>query len=111
MLISITDAQLTNIKPNVTSSNNQISFYIPTFSKFFTITISGDDGTTDRVYNVYEWLAFVNEKITYEALNQFSLYGQYSVSTSKIKWFSNYPFHIVSISQYPTTCFDLIWFR
>jgi len=109
MLISITDAQLPNIIPNVTSSNNKISFSIPTFSKLFTITLTEDDGTVDKVYNAYEWLASVNEKITYESLDQFSLYGEYH--SSKIKWFCNYPFKIVSSVQYPTTCFDLIGFR
>ena len=45
MLISVTDAQLPNVIPNVTSANNKISFSIPTFSKFFTITLAEDDGT------------------------------------------------------------------
>jgi hypothetical protein len=111
MLISITDAQLPNIIPNVTSSNNKISFSIPTFSKLFTITLTEDDGTVDKVYSVYEWLASVNEKITYESLDQFSLYGEYNASMSKIKWFCNYPFKIVSSVEYPTTCFELIGFR
>ena len=111
MLISITDAQLPNIIPNVTSSNNKISFSIPTFSKLFTITLAEDDGTVDKVYSVYEWLASVNEKITYESLDQFSLYGEYNASMSKIKWFCNYPFKIVSSVEYPTTCFELIGFR
>jgi hypothetical protein len=30
---------------------------------------------------------------------------------SKIKWFCNYPFKIVSSVEYPTTCFELIGFR
>jgi len=111
MLISITDAQLPNIIPNVTSSNNKISFSIPTFSKLFTITLAEDDGTVDKVYSVYEWLASVNEKITYESLDQFSLYGEYNASMSNIKWFCNYPFKIVSSVEYPTTCFELIGFR
>jgi hypothetical protein len=111
MLISITDAQMPNIIPNVTSSNNTISFSIPTFSKLFTITIREDDGITDRVYNVQEWLAVVNEKITYEAVSQFSLYGGFNTSTSKITWYCNYPFQILSNVEYPTTCFDLIGFK
>jgi len=95
MLISITDAQLPNIIPNVTSSNNKISFSIPTFSKLFTITLAEDDGTVDKVYSVYEWLASVNEKITYESLDQFSLYGEYNASMSKIKWFVITPLNCI----------------
>jgi len=37
MLISVTDAQIPNIFPNVSSTNNKISFSVPTFSMFFTI--------------------------------------------------------------------------
>ena len=62
MLISVTDAQIPNIIPNVNSTNNKISFSVPTFSMFFTITIQEPDGTTERAYNVNEWLAFVNEQ-------------------------------------------------
>ena len=35
MLISVTDAQLPNVIPNVTSANNKISFSIPTFSPVY----------------------------------------------------------------------------
>ena len=87
MLISVTDATLPNVIPNVTSSNNQISFYIPTFSKYFTITLQEADGTIDKVYNVTEWLSYVNDAIVTEAVGQFSLYGEFQTSSSKIKWF------------------------
>ena len=110
MLISITDAQLPNVIPNVTTSNNQISFYIPTFSKYFTITLSESDGIVDRIYTVTDWLSFVNNAIVTEAVSQFSLYGEFQQSTSKIKWFSNYPFQIINTASYPTNCFDLIGF-
>ena len=111
MLISIQDAQLPNIIPNVDSTNNQISFYVPTFSKRFTVTLSEDDGTVEKVYSVYEWLAFVNQRIVEEAVDQFQLYGEYQLTSSKIKWFSNYPFEIISTDEYTTTCIDLIGFR
>ena len=110
MLVSITDAQLPNVIPNVTSANNQISFYIPTFSKSFSITLQEPDGTVDKVYTVTDWLSFVNAGIVTEAVSQFSLYGEFQQSTSKIKWFSNYPFQIINTSSYPTTCIDLIGF-
>jgi hypothetical protein len=77
MLISITDAQLPNVIPNVTSANNQISFYIPTFSKYFSITLQEPDGTVDKVYTVTDWLSFVNAGIVTEAVGQFSLYGEF----------------------------------
>jgi len=111
MLISVTDAQLSNIMPNVNSSNNKISFFIPTFSKNFTIELRGDDGTTDNVYNVNEFLAFANSRILLEASNQFSLYGEFQTMTSKIKWFSNFPFQIIDTPNYPTTCIDLLGFK
>ena len=110
MLISVTDAQLPNVIPNVTSANNKISFSIPSFSKFFTITLAEDDGTIDRVYNVSDWLSFVNAKIVIEAISQFTLYGEFQQSTSKIKWFCNFPFQIIDNSSYPTNCYDLIGF-
>jgi hypothetical protein len=72
MLISVTDAQLPNVIPNITSANNKISFYLPTFSKYFTITIQDSNGDVDKVYNVTEWIAFVNAKIVIEAVSQFT---------------------------------------
>jgi hypothetical protein len=110
MLISITDATFPNVIPNVTSSNNKISFYIPTFSKYFTITLQEADGTIDKVYNVTEWLSYVNDAIVTEAVGQFSLYGEFQTSSSKIKWFCNYPFQIINTNSYSTNCFDLIGF-
>ena len=108
MLLSVTDAQFPNTIPNVTSSNNQISFSVPTFSKFFTITLAEDDGETDMVYSVSEWLSYVNAKIIIEAVGQFTLYGEFFANNSKIKWFCNYPFSIINNTNYPTTCMDLI---
>ena len=110
MLISITDACLPNVIPNVTSSNNKISFSVPTFSKFFTITLIEEDGTTDKVYSVSDWISYVNAKIILEASGQFSLYAEFFPNTSKIKWFCNYPFSIIDNANYPTTCIDLIGF-
>tara|TARA_R110000803_G_scaffold114068_1_gene182550 strand:+ start:399 stop:1382 length:984 start_codon:yes stop_codon:yes gene_type:complete len=110
MLISVTDAQLPNIIPNVTADNNQISFYVPVFSKYFTVTLMEADGNVDRVYTVADWLSFVNAQIVIEASSQFSLYGEFQQSSSKIKWFSNYPFQIINTTNYPTTCIDLIGF-
>lgn len=111
MLISITDAQIPNIIPNVTSSNNKISFHVPAFSKFFTVTIQDPDGEVDKVYNVNEWLAFVNEQILYENANQFILVGTFSNTTSKITWSCNFEFDIIDTPNYPTTCIDLIGFK
>ena len=111
MLISVTDAQLPNIIPNVTSNNKNISFFIPTFSKKFTIELRDDDGITDNVYNVNEFLAFVNAKILLEASNQFRLYGEFQSTMSKIKWLSNFPFQIINTPNYPTTCIDLLGFK
>lgn len=111
MLISVTDAQIPNIIPNVSSSNNKISFYVSAFSKFFTVTIQDPDGEVDKVYNVYDWLAFVNEQILYETANQFTLVGTFSTTTSKITWSCNFMFDIVDTPNYPTTCFDLIGFE
>jgi hypothetical protein len=111
MLISVTDAQLPNIMPNVNSTNNKISFFIPTFSKNFTIELRDDDGNTDNVYNVNEFLAFVNSRILLEASNQFTLYGEFKSTMSKIKWFSNFPFQIIDTPNYPTTCIDLLGFK
>jgi hypothetical protein len=108
MLLSVTDAQFPNTIPNVTSSNNQISFSVPTFSKFFTITLAEDDGETDKVYSVSEWLSYVNAKIIIEASDQFSLYGEFFANNSKIKWFCNYSFSIINNTNYPTTCMELI---
>lgn len=110
MLISVTDAQLPNVIPNITSSNNQISFYLPTFSKYFTITIQDPNGDVDKVYNVTEWIAYVNAKIVIEAVSQFSLYAEYQTTNSKIRWLSNYPFQIINTGSYPTSCFNLIGF-
>lgn len=111
MLISITDAQIPNIIPNVSSSNNRISFEIPAFSKFFTITLQDPDGEVDKVYSVFEWLAFVNEQILFESANQFTLSGIYNPTTSKIKWFCNFEFKIIDTPNYRTTCIDLLGFR
>lgn len=108
MLLSVTDCQFPNTIPNITSLNNQISFSVPTFSKFFTITIIEDDGTTDKVYSVSEWISFVNAKIIIEAVGQFSLYAEFFPNSSKIKWFCNYPFSIINNSNYPTTSMELI---
>lgn len=110
MLLSVTDAQLPNCIPNITSANNQISFYIPTFSKYFTVTVEDTNGEVDRVYNVNEWITFVNAKIVTEAVSQFSLYAEYQTTRSKIRWLCNYPFQIINTTSYPTTCFDLIGF-
>lgn len=111
MLISVTDAQIPNNIPNVSSINNRISFNIPAFSKFFTITLQDPDGEVDKVYSVYEWLAFVNEQILYESANQFTLSGTYNPTTSKIKWFCNFEFKIIDTPNYRTTCTELIGFR
>ena len=111
MLISVTDAQIPNIFPNVGSTNNKISFSVPTFSMFFTITIQEPDGTTDRAYNVNEWLAFVNEQIYIESSGRFSLYGSFQSTMSKIQWFCDFAFQIIDTPNYPTTCYDLIGFK
>lgn len=111
MLMSITDAQLPNIMPNVTSTNNKISFFVPAFSKFFTVTVQDPDGEVDKVYNVNEWLAFVNEQILFETANQFILVGTFSNTTSKITWSCNFMFDIIDTPNFPTTCFDLIGFE
>jgi len=108
MLLSVTDAQFPNTIPNVTSLNNQISFSIPTFSKFFTITLEEADGEIDKVYSVNDWISFVNAKIIIEANDQFSLYAEFFANNSKIKWFCNYPFSIIDTISYPTTSMDLI---
>ena len=110
MLVSVTDATLPNVIPNVTALNNKISFHVPIFSKFFTISLQEDDGNIDKVYSVTEWLSYVNAKIVIEAIGQFTLYGEYNVSSSKIKWFCNFEFKIINTDSYPTTCFDLIGF-
>ena len=110
MLLSITDAQLPNVIPNITSSNNQISFYLPTFSKYFTITIQDSNGDVDKVYSVTEWIAFVNAKIVIEASSQFNLYAEYQTTNSKIRWLCNFPFSIINTSSYPTSCIDLLGF-
>ena len=111
MLISVTDAQIPNIIPNVGSTNNKISFSVPTFSMFFTITIQEPDGTTERAYNVNEWLAFVNEQIYIESSGRFSLYGSFQSTMSKIQWFCDFAFQIIDTPNYPTTCYDLIGFK
>ena len=110
MLMSITDAQLPNISPNVNSTNNKISFHIPTFSRFFTIQVQDGDGT-DALYSVYEFLNIVNEKILPETLDDFVLYGQYNNTQAKVKWFCDYPFEIINTTSYPTTCIDLLGFK
>ena len=109
MLLSIQDAQIPNISPNVTSSNNQLSFSIPTFSKFFTITVADEDG--DRVYSADEFINVVNEKILPNALEQFNLYGVYQPTQAKVKWYCNYSFEIINTASYPTTCIDLLGFQ
>lgn len=109
ILLSITDAQIPNISPNVTSSNNKISFSIPTFSKFFTITVADEDG--DRVYSADEFVNMVNEKILPNSLGQFDLYGIYQPTQAKVKWFCNYPFEIINTTSFPTTCIDLLGFQ
>jgi hypothetical protein len=109
MLLSIQDAQIPNISPNVGSTNNQLSFSIPTFSKFFTVTVADEDG--DRVYSADEFINVVNEKILPNALEQFSLYGVYQPTQAKVKWFCNYPFEIINNDSYPTTCVDLLGFQ
>lgn len=110
MLLSVTDAQLPNVIPNITSANNQISFYIPTFSKSFTVTIQDSNGDVDKVYNVTEWIAYVNAKIVIESVSQFTLYAEFQTTNSKIRWNCNYPFQILNTNSYPTTCLDLIGF-
>ena len=109
MLLSIQDAQIPNISPNVGSTNNQISFSIPTFSKFFTVTVADEDG--DRVYSADEFINVVNEKILPNSLEQFTLYGIYQPTQAKVKWFCNYPFEIINNASYPTTCIDLLGFQ
>jgi hypothetical protein len=111
MLISITDAQIPNIIPNVKSDNNRISFNIPAFSKFFTITLQDPDGEIDKVYSVFEWLAFVNEQIIIESANQFTLSGTYHPQSAKIKWFCNFEFKIIDTPNNRTTCIDLLGFK
>ena len=106
MLLSVTDAQIPNIAPNVTSSNNQISFYIPTFSKFFTITVE-----ENILYSADEFINVVNEKILPNAGQQFVLYGTYNSNRAKVQWFCDFPFQIINTASYPTTCIDLIGFR
>lgn len=108
LLFSISDAQLPNIMPNVSSSNNKISFYISAFSKFFTITIQDDDGTVNKNYNVNSFLNLVNYKILLEAVSQFTLQGIYDENTAKIVWYCNYAFEIINTPNYPTTCLSLI---
>lgn len=109
MLLSITDAQIPNITPNVTSTNNRISFYVPTFSKYFTIVV--DDGDGDRVYTADEFLNTINEKILANAGDQFTLYGVYQPNNAKVKWFCDFYFEIINNGNYPTTCTDLLGFR
>lgn len=111
MLISITDAQLPNIMPNVSSLNNRISFELPTFNKLFTITIQDPDGEVDKVYSVFEWLAHVNEKIAQQLGADVTLVGIFQQSTSKIQWFCNFPFDIIDTPNFRTTCIDLIGFK
>jgi hypothetical protein len=108
LLISITDAQLPNIMPNISSFNNKISFFIPTFSKYFTITIIDSDGSVNKNYNVNSFLSFVNDKISIESNSQFNLYGYYDENNAKIIWYCNYKFQIINTSNYPTTCLSLI---
>ena len=109
MLLSIQDAQIPNISPNVGSTNNQLSFSIPTFSKFFTVTVADEDG--DRVYSADEFINVVNEKILPNSLEQFTLYGVYQPTQAKVKWFCNFPFEIINNASYPTTCIDLLGFQ
>lgn len=108
LLLSITDVQLPNIMPNVNASNNKISFYIPAFSKYFTITVIDDDGSVDKNYNVNSFLNVVNYKIILEAISQFTLQGVYDENNAKIVWYSNFYFEIINTPNYPTTCLDLI---
>ena len=108
LLLSITDAQLPNIMPNVSSTNNKISFFIPTFSKYFTITIIDDDGTVNKNYNVNNFLSYINGKILTETNDQFTLYGYYDENNAKLIWYCNYPFQIIDTTSYPTTCLGLI---
>lgn len=108
LLLSIADAQLPNIMPNVSSSNNKISFYIPAFSKFFTITIQDDDGIVNKNYNVNSFLNIVNYKILLEAVSQFTLQGIYDENIAKIVWYCNFAFEIINTPNYPTTCLSLI---
>jgi hypothetical protein len=103
ILLSVTDAQIPNIANNITSRNNKLSFHIPTFSRYFTITLD-----TDLTISVYQFLNIVNEKIVYEALEQYTLYGTYDATSAKIQWISNYPFQIIDDVEYPTTCGNLI---
>jgi hypothetical protein len=105
MLLSITDAQIPNISPTITPLNNKLSFHIPTFSRFFTITL---DTVENNTISVYQFLNIVNEKIVYEALEEYTLYGTYDATSAKIKWISNFPFQIIDEFSYPTTCGDLI---
>jgi hypothetical protein len=105
MLLSITDAQIPNIMPNVNSTNNRISFSIPTFSKFFTIVV--DEG----VYSANDFLNTINEKILANAFDQFNLFGTYQPTSAKIKWMCDFPFEIINTVNYPTTCIDLLGFK
>jgi hypothetical protein len=109
MLLSITDAQIPNVSPNVNSTNNRISFSVPTFSKFFTIVV--DDGDGDRIYSADEFINTINEKILANAGDQFVLYGVYQPNTAKVKWFCDFPFEIINTINYPTTCIDLLGFK
>jgi len=108
LLISITDAQLPNIMPNFNSTNNKISFYIPTFNKYFTITLEDDNGNSVKNWNVNSFLSFVNSKIIIEAVSQFSLYGYYDENNLKIIWYCNYAFQIINNESYKTTCEQFI---
>lgn len=108
LIISITDAQLPNIMPNINSNNNKISFFIPTFSKYFTITIIDEDGSVNKNYNVNNFLSYINAKIIIEANNQFNLYGYYDENNAKIIWYCNYTFQIINTLNYPTSCLGLI---
>lgn len=108
LLLSISDVQLPNIMPNVSSLNNKISFFIPTFSKFFTITVKDEDGTEIMNHNVNSFLNLVNYKILIESSSQFTLHGIYDSNNAKIVWYSNFPFQIINTPNFPTTCLDLI---
>lgn len=108
LLLSITDAQLPNVMPNVSDKNNKISFELPTFNTLFTITVIDDDGSADKNYNVNSFLNVINFKILFEAGTKFILNGSYDESNAKIVWFCNFPFKIINTINFPTTCLSLI---
>lgn len=99
MVFSITDAQFPNVMPLINESNNRIVFFVPAFSRIVDVEIL-------PCYGVEDFLRIINKEIKLQANGLFSLYGKYN--NFKITWFSNYPFSILNVGNYKTTCLDLI---